>query len=98
MTMPIVFSRPAQADYKEAIAWYERQRSGLGDRFRERLQEALDRIAATPEMHQFIFKDVRRTPVQGFPYSVIYRVKSKKIRVLAVFHGRRDPTVWQMRD
>jgi plasmid stabilization system protein ParE len=97
MTLAIVFSRAAQADYRDAVAWYEKQRSGLGDRFRDRVQEALDRIATTPEMHQFIYKDVRRTPIQGFPYSVMYRVQSKKIRVLAVFHGRRDPSVWQGR-
>jgi len=32
-----------------------------------------------------------------FPYGVFYRPKKGRIEVLAVFHHRRDPNVWQRR-
>ena len=32
-----------------------------------------------------------------FPYSIFYTAESQQIVVLAVFHARRDPAVWQAR-
>lgn len=97
MSLPIVFRRAARAEFDEAHDWYEKHRTGLGEKFRERVQEVLDRIAVFPEIHQCIFKDVRRGLVRGFPYSVLYRVKANQIRILAVFHSSRDPAIWQAR-
>jgi len=97
MTLPVKLRRAARAEFDEAHDWYEAKRTGLGEQFSDRVQEALDRIALTPEMHQCIYKDVRRQIVRGFPYSVLYRVKSDKILVIAVFHAKRDPAIWQRR-
>src|SRR2546430_11217291 len=97
MTLPIKFRRAARAEFDEAHDWHEQQKPGLGDQFAERVQEVLDRISPTPEMHQCIHKDVRRAIVRGFPYSVLYRVKTNKISVVAVFHAKRDPAIWQRR-
>jgi len=44
--------------------------------------------------HEF---DVRCVRVRRFPYSVFFRAESRRIVVLAVFHARRDPSVWQQR-
>jgi plasmid stabilization system protein ParE len=57
----------------------------------------LDRIAALPTLHQLVYKDARRGVVQGFPYSVFYRVKPTHIVVVAVFHSKRNPAIWQAR-
>jgi len=97
MTLPITFRRPARNEFDEAYDWYEEQRPGLGEEFSQRVQEVLDRIAALPELHQCDFKDIRRGVVRGFPYSVLYRAKADKIVVVAVFHGKRDPAIWQAR-
>jgi plasmid stabilization system protein ParE len=97
MKLPIVFRRAARAEFDQAHDWYEKQRRGLGERFLERAQEVLERIAGTPELHQCIFKDVRRGVIRGFPYSILYRVQSDQIRVIAVFHSKRDPAIWQAR-
>ena len=95
--LSVVFHRAARAEFDQAHDWYEQQRRGLGQEFSDRVQEVLDRIAASPELHQCIFKDVRRGIVRGFPYSILYRTRSKQIRVVAVFHSKRDPAIWQRR-
>jgi toxin ParE1/3/4 len=97
MSLPIVFRREARAEFDRAHDWYEDKRPGLGEEFSERVQEVLHRIAALPELHQCIYKDVRRGLVRGFPYQVLYRVKTNQIRVLAVFHASRNPAVWKKR-
>jgi len=97
MTLPIIFGRAARAEFDKDYDWYERQRAGLGEDFSTEVHATLARIAATLAMHQCIYKDVRRGVVRRFPYSVLYRIKSNQVRVLAVFHSSRDPAIWQAR-
>jgi plasmid stabilization system protein ParE len=44
-----------------------------------------------------IHNDVRRVVANRFPFSVYFRAEERRIVVLAVFHGRRDPAIWQHR-
>jgi plasmid stabilization system protein ParE len=97
MSLPIVLRRKAQAEFDEAIDWYEQQRVGLGVEFAERVQAVFDRISATPEIHAVVYRDVRKAFVRQFPYSVFYRIKADRVVVLAVFHDKRNPNIWKAR-
>lgn len=44
-----------------------------------------------------VFGDIRRTVTRRFPLAIYFRVRSDVLVVLAVFHGRRNPVVWQRR-
>jgi toxin ParE1/3/4 len=48
-------------------------------------------------MHEVVREDVRRAPVDQFPYSIIYRVERNRVVVIAVFHTSRDPAGWMDR-
>jgi len=69
----------------------------MGARFAARVQEALDRIGQMPELHALAYRDVRRARVPRSPYNIYYRVLIDRVEILAVVHGRRDPSVWQSR-
>lgn len=97
MSLNPVIRRKARAEFDEAFDWYERQRPGLGVEFAERVQSVFDRIAAMPELHATIYRDIRRALVPPFPYSVIYRVRAGRVIVLALFHNKRDPKIWKSR-
>ena len=97
MNLPVVLRPEARAEFDDAFDWYEQQRPGLGVDFVGQVQEVLDRISATPELYAQIFQDVRRAVVRRFPYSVLYKVEPQQVVVLAVFHSRRDPKIWQAR-
>src|SRR5437879_340678 len=97
MSQPVILRPEAQNDVSEARNWYEQQREGLGEEFVAVLDDLLARLAATPEMHQIVLRDVRRAKLRRFPYVVYYRILSAHVEVLAVLHGRRDPGVWQSR-
>ena len=97
MSLPIVFLPEARTEYDEAYDWYEAQSPGLGNAFGNRVEDVLKQVAATPEMHQMIHKDARRAVVRKFPYSVIYRLLPGQVLVIAIFHGKRNPKVWQER-
>ncbi len=96
MNLPVILSPAADREFDEASAWYERQ-AGLGVRFVEHVQEALDRIGRSPELHAPIYRDVRRVRVPRFPYGVFYRILEARIEVIAVFHDKRNPQIWRSR-
>ena len=97
MSLPVVLLPEARTEFDEAFDWYELQRAGLGISFANGVQRVFDRISATPEMYRIVRQDVRKAGVRRFPYSVYYRIEATRIVVVAVFHGKRDPRVWQAR-
>ena len=54
-------------------------------------------MSCRAELYAKILHDARRAPVRRFPYSVFYKVEPERVVVISVFHGRRDPKVWQER-
>jgi hypothetical protein len=50
MSRPLILRPEAEADLAVAKAWYEAQREGLADEFRECIDEAMDRIRLMPEL------------------------------------------------
>jgi toxin ParE1/3/4 len=53
--------------------------------------------AENPARFPIKHSDIRCVQARRFPYSVFYRTEAHRIVVLAVFHARRDPTIWQTR-
>ncbi len=86
MTLPIVLTREAEAEFDEAADWYE-QRAGLGATFTALIRDILNRIGAMPELHAVVHQDVRRAVVKKFPYNIYYRVRADRVEVIAVFHS-----------
>jgi plasmid stabilization system protein ParE len=69
----------------------------LGDEFLDAIDDVFAKITETPETFAVVLNDVRRIKARRFPYVVYYRVRSDRIEILGVLHGRRDPKVWQRR-
>ena len=97
MTPRFVFRPAARVDLLEARDWYEVQRRGLGSDLAASVEVAINRIGTHPALYPEIWPGLRRAVLLDFPYSVFYRVQPRVIEVVAVFHHRRDPTVWLAR-
>ncbi len=96
--MPRLFvRRPARSDIAEAIGWYEARRAGLGHEFAEELSAIFTAIEEQPRRFPVVLDDIRMAVVRRFPYLVYYVTLPRGITVIAVFHGHRDPQVWQRR-
>lgn len=96
MSLPVVLTAEAEADFDMAADWYEQQ-AGLGAKFTLRVRQALVHIGQMPELHAVLHRDIRRAKVEKFPYHIHYRVRPDRVEVIAVLHGRRDPSVWKSR-
>jgi plasmid stabilization system protein ParE len=102
VSLPVRFSAEAAAELEAAAQWYEEQRPGLGGTFVDAVETTLDRIARWPESGVLIDGvdaglDIRRVPVQRFPYHLPYVVLGDHLRVLAVAYDRRRPQFWGSR-
>src|SRR5262249_6004739 len=92
----------ASAELTEAAMWYERKRAGLGLEFLEAVHAAIEFITHFPQAGSSVPRipkeqQIRRVPVQRFPFHVVYLERSDAIRVLAFAHDRRSPGYWRAR-
>ena len=95
--MKIVVRPAAAADIEAAHRWYRDKRPALGTEFLEAVREAGARVLANPEAYPIFHREARRVRLKRFPYSLLYRLYSETIVVIACMHGRRDPLKWRAR-
>ena len=98
MTLQVVFRRAARAEFDSAALWYEERQSGLGSQFTSEIDHAVALASTHPDRYPVKHGEVRCVHVRRFPYSVYFRPEADRIVVLAVFHARRDPGLWQARE
>ncbi len=97
MSLPVAFHRAARAEFIEASAWYESKRVGLALESMAEIDRCVSLAAEHPLQFAVVREDIRRVVARRFPYSVYFRAEDRRIVVLAVFHGSRDPGGWQAR-
>jgi toxin ParE1/3/4 len=95
MSHEIVIRPEAEADLAEAKQWYNERRAGLGEDFLLCVDEALVKIARSPELYPVVHKDIRRGVIHRFPFGIFYRINSEQVVVIGVFHVRRAPRHWK---
>lgn len=97
MTLRVVFRHAAKSEFEEVAAWYGERSAGLGEEFVREIEVAIAGAAAVPQRYPVVFGDIRRAVTRRFPFALYFRVRSDALVVLAEFHGRRNPTIWQRR-
>ena len=85
----------------EAAEWYDDQRVGLGDRFIDEVEEAINLLlefpAAGPEFDPRSGQDaLRQFSLRSFPYVLVY-APEEPLLILAVAHTSRMPGYWSDR-
>jgi toxin ParE1/3/4 len=97
MKSKLIFHPEVPQDLIAAVNYYNGQKAGLGKQFMTAARRTQSRVRATPKMHQMIWKTVRRSLVERFPYGFFYRVVDDGVEVIAVCHLSRDPAGWRSR-
>jgi toxin ParE1/3/4 len=86
----------AQADLDDAVQWYEDHAPGKADELITEVKVKLQALSVTPEIHMVLRFGVRRSNLNKFPYSLVYRVNKAAmlVEVLAFVHFRQSNTHW----
>ncbi|CAA9397516.1 hypothetical protein AVDCRST_MAG82-22 [uncultured Rubrobacteraceae bacterium] len=97
MRRRLVFRPEADLEINEAAEWYEAHGQGLAVEFLRVLDACIESIRRDPLLYPSVHGEARRAMLRRFPYSVIYAIREDEIIIIACFHGRRDPKLWQDR-
>jgi hypothetical protein len=81
----------AQRELDEAIEYYNYESQGLGNSFLMETLNATDRLEKFPEAWPRYSERTRKCPVHGFPYGIIYMIRSEEIFVVAIANMHRKP-------
>jgi toxin ParE2 len=95
--MTIVVTRAAQRELDEAVAYYDEQRPGLGERLYNEFRSAISRIMQHPLACPKAVRDARKCNIRKFPYAIIYRFRDGIVTIIAFMHLHRKPGYWRAR-
>lgn len=90
----VKFVWPADEELGEVIEYYNQKKSGLGQRFFEEVNEAIERIIRFPLASSKVGQNTRRSLLRKFPYSLLYVVEQNMILVVAVAHQQKKPSYY----
>jgi plasmid stabilization system protein ParE len=93
----ILFHPEAQAEYDNAVAWYQSRSPQAATRFETEVERVLSLIDTNPAMFPSYDDEHRFAVLRRFPYSVVYQVQPGQVYVIAVAHSGRSPGYWQGR-
>lgn len=96
MTLP-VFHPAAESELLEQALYYEQRSPGLGLRFLDQIQAAVELAVLMPGVGSAYLHGARRVFPKDFPHSVVYRQQADVIVILAVAPFRRKPAYWKKR-
>jgi len=92
------FLPEAEAEYIEAVRFYEEQQAKLGGSLINEFERAINLITERPQAWRLVHSSgIRRIGLLRFPYSVFYRVFSGGVQITAFAHHRRRPEYWLTR-
>ena len=95
--MKVRFHPEALAELGDAALFYERCKTGLGERFLNSVEAALQSIQATPTRWPVLEQDIRRRLVRVFPYAILYTCEPRFLLIIAIMHAHQQPSYWRSR-
>lgn len=99
MKYTVKFNPEFLNDLTEAVDWYNKKQSGLGDRLSGIVKKQTSALSGSALHFAIKYDDVRCMSIEKFPYLVHYRVdeSQKTVKVEALFHMSRNPDIWDER-
>lgn len=93
----IVFLPGADADYRQASAWYQERSAQAAAGFEAAVEVALRAIGEAPERWPLSDDRHRFYSLRRYPYSIFYRVEAQRVLVVALAHTSRADSYWRGR-
>jgi len=88
----------ARTDLNEAVGWYAEKNVSAAQRFMDNYTKVITRITDNPFQFPTAKGEVRKARLsRHFPYSIYFALRGDLVLIIAVFHDRRNPKIWQSR-
>lgn len=76
---------------KDITTWYNKEKKGLGKRFKDNLKAELQQVKKNPFARATRYDDIRFAIPDKFPYAAHYTIEENTIIIHAVFAFKQDP-------
>lgn len=95
--LPVGFHPAALEESTAAERWYRERSDTAAVAFVAEIDRAVEQIGDAPDRWPRHTQGTRRFVLRRFPFTLIYRVGSAEVEIIAVAHGRRRPDYWKGR-
>ena len=95
MTFAVIIEANAEREWREAAVWYDEREPGVGARLNLAIRAVLQSLALQPERFPPATRQTHKAKVPPpWPCSVYFTVNQKhcEVKVLALWHGARNPS------
>jgi plasmid stabilization system protein ParE len=90
-----IFVLPEAADeFADGTDYYDQQQVGLGQRFRDEVDQHIQWIAQNALVPRLRQGGYRRVNLKVFPYYIAYVLHGDSVWILAIAHAQRRPEYW----
>ena len=93
----VAFHPEAQAEYQDALAWYQTRSLRAAARFEAEVERMLGTIGSTPDLFPRYDDEHRFAVLRRYPFSLVYQVQPDRVYIIAVAHSSRSADYWQGR-
>jgi plasmid stabilization system protein ParE len=99
MMRKVKVSKEAEMDLEEAATWYEHEQEGLGTRFIDAFESAIQVLKEpnpplTPVLGEAAELGAKKLILHRFPFSLVTIEFDQSITVVALAHHSRKPSYW----
>lgn len=92
--MRLEFHPLARSDVSRIMDYYEDAGGPeISDEFYSELWSFLRKAVNSPEGYAIRERDIRRVNLERFPFHFLYRIVGERVRILAVRHHSRRPSL-----
>lgn len=86
-----------EGDYEAALTWYLARSRKAAIGFIKEVVRIIESIQENPESNPSFDDRHRYALLKKYPFSIIYRLDSDRIRVIALAHSKRSEEFWRKR-
>lgn len=93
--MRILWQNHAKIELKEAVQYYRANADNdVAHDFRDKARRVTRQLLEHPDIGARIHREIRRYPLHGHPFNVIYRLATETITIVALARQSRRPGYW----
>ena len=92
--MKLIVLPQAADEFEDAVAHYDDKQAGLGQRFRDEVDQHIRWIVGHADVPRLRPGGYRRVNFKVFPHYVAYLRIGDTLWILAIAHGHREPEYW----
>jgi plasmid stabilization system protein ParE len=93
--LPVEIDPRAEEEARTAFLWYLERSERAAVAFERELARAIERIGEAPTTYPIVEDELRRYPLDRFPYALLYAIQPDYVWVVAIAHQRRTPGYWR---